>query len=128
MKAVLSVLLVAAAACSTEIGEPGGDDAPGTPDPSGGNNGNNDGSMTYVFAHTATELYKVDPDTLQITRVGPFQWVGAADQMTDLAIDKTGRMIGVSFSSVYQVDPRSARTTLLSSGLQGSFNGLSFVT
>jgi hypothetical protein len=47
--------------------------------------------------------------------------------MTDIAIDKTGDMIGVSFTSVYRVDPATAKTTLLTSNLQGMFNGLSFV-
>jgi hypothetical protein len=36
-------------------------------------------------------------------------------------------MIGVSFGSVYQVDPMTAQTTRLSTGLTGEFNGLSFV-
>jgi hypothetical protein len=130
MKAVLGMISIAAAmaaatACGPARGRPGDDDS-GTPDASGGDSGGNPG-FTFVYAHTATELYKVDPDTLQITRVGPFQWAGAADQMTDLAIDKTGRMIGVSFTAVYEVEPSSARTRLLSPGLQGSFNGLSFV-
>lgn len=84
--------------------------------------------MVYVYAHTSAALYKVDPDTLQVTKVGDFNWgsVGS-DQMTDLAIDKAGRMIGISYSRVYRVDPDTANTTLLSSSLSGSFNGLSFV-
>jgi hypothetical protein len=92
----------------------------------GGDSG--DGSMTYVYAHTSSTLYKVDPDTLAITMVGDFGWPnGASDQMTDLAIDKNGVMVGVSFGSVYKVDPTTAQATLLSSGLGGTFNGLSFV-
>ena len=60
--------------------------------------------------------------------VGNFGWPNnGSDSMTDLAIDKTGLMIGVSFSSVYRVDPTTAQATLLSSSLGGSFNGLSFV-
>jgi hypothetical protein len=47
--------------------------------------------------------------------------------MTDIAIDKNGTMIGVSFTSVYRVDPSNAVTTLLSNQLDRSFNGLSFV-
>jgi hypothetical protein len=102
-------------------------DAPGGgPGPEAGNPG--DGSTTYVYAHTSSTLYKVDPDTLAISMIGNFGWPnGASDQMTDLAIDKNGVMIGVSFGSVYKVDPTTAQTTLLSSGLAGTFNGLSFV-
>ena len=47
--------------------------------------------------------------------------------MTDIAIDKTGVMIGISYSRVYRVDATNAQTTLLSSSLDGTFNGLSFV-
>jgi large repetitive protein len=84
--------------------------------------------MVYVYAHTSSTLFRVDPDTLAVQQVAPFGWgtVGS-DQMTDIAIDRTGRMIGVSFDRVYRVDPTTAQTTLLSSSLSGTFNGLSFV-
>ena len=109
---------------------PGGDqlDAAVAPDTTG--NGGGDGSVieqVYVYAHTASTLYRVDPDTLAINQVGNFGWPSGSDQMTDLAIDQTGLMIGVSFSSVYRVDPTTAQATLLSSSLGGTFNGLSFV-
>lgn len=110
----------------------GGDDGFGTGDANGGggsgsNNGSGDAGTVYVYAHTASTLYKVDPDTLAITMIGNFVWPSFSDTMTDLAIDKTGQMIGVSYTSVYRVDPTNAHTTLLSSHLQGMFNGLSFV-
>lgn len=94
----------------------------------GGGGGGGDGEAVYVYAHTSSALYKVDPDTLQVSMVGNFNWgsVGS-DQMTDIAIDKTGQMIGVSYSRVYRVDPDTANTTLLSNSLSGNFNGLSFV-
>jgi hypothetical protein len=83
----------------------------------------------YVYAHTSSALYRVDPDTYAITMVGNFVWPTGvvSDTMTDLAIDKNGRMLGVSFTSVYEVDPMTAKCTLLSNQLAGSFNGLSFV-
>ena len=83
--------------------------------------------MTFVYAHTASTLYRVDPDTLAITMVGNFRWSNGSDQMTDIAIDKTGLMIGVSFTAVYRIDPSTAQATRLSTGLSGTFNGLSFV-
>lgn len=95
-----------------------GDDATGVP---------GDGAppeTTFVYAHTARELYQVDPDTLEVTRVGTFT---GNDDITDIAIDKTGTMIGISFGSVYRIDPSTAATTRLSNGLTGEFNGLSFV-
>jgi hypothetical protein len=80
-----------------------------------------------VYAHTSSTLYQVDPITLAITLIGNFGWSGGFDQMTDIAIDQNGEMIGISFTSVYRVDPATAQATLLSGGLAGSFNGLSFV-
>jgi hypothetical protein len=104
----------------------------GTTDGNGGGDsgGTGDGppaETTYVYAHTASTLYRVDPDTLAISLVGNFQWPGGSDQMTDIAIDKSGLMIGVSFDKVYRVDPSNAHATLLSASLDGTFNGLSFV-
>ena len=94
--------------------------------------GGGDGSATeqvYVYAHTASTLYRVDPDTLA-DHDGRRLRLGLGrhrDQMTDIAIDKNGEMIGISYTRVYRVDPTTAQTTLLSSSLGGTFNGLSFV-
>lgn len=131
MRAIaILVLLVACGAPTRRPGKGGGPDGgSGSPDAAGPMG---DGSMpgtTYVYAHTSDTLYKVDPDTLAITMIGAFGWPASVgtDQMTDIAIDKTGQMIGVSFTRVYRIDPGTAQTTLLSSNLAGSFNGLSFV-
>jgi hypothetical protein len=85
--------------------------------------------QVFVYAHTMFALYRVDPDTYAITLVGNFGWPAGVvnDSMTDLAIDKNGRMIGISFTAVYEVDPATAKCTLLSNMLAGNFNGLSFV-
>lgn len=102
-------------------GGPGGD-APG--------NGNADASpppgSASIYAHTSTSLYRVDPDTYAVTKVGDFDF-SPFEQMTDLAIDSTGQMVGVSFGAVYRVDPVTAHVTELSSSLAQQFNGLSFV-
>jgi hypothetical protein len=108
-----------------DTGDPGG----GTGSGSGSGSGSGgDGTVVYVYAHTSSTLYRVDPDTLAVQMVAPFNWgsVGS-DSMTDIAIDKAGVMIGISYSRVYKVDPATAQTTLLSNALNGTFNGLSFV-
>lgn len=108
----------------------GGDDQGGdggVTDGNGSGSGSNSPGVTYVFAHTASELYRVDPDTLAITKVGNFGWSNGSDQMTDIAIDKTGTMIGISYTAVYRVNTTTAAATRLSTGLSGEFNGLSFV-
>jgi len=89
--------------------------------------GSDTGGTVYVYAHTDSVLYRVDPDTLAITQIGPFVWSNGSDTMTDIAIDKNGQMIGVSFSSVYHVDTTNAHATRLTDSLGGTFNGLSFV-
>ena len=82
------------------------------------------GENALVYAQTSDSLYTINPTTFDITLVGRFN---DGDQMTDIAVDADGRMIGISFSAVYEVNPTTAQATLLSSRLDGSFNGLSFV-
>lgn len=128
---VLGVAALAVSACGPNQRKNPGDDDDGT---DGGttdadNNPPPDASvMTFVYAHTSSQLYKVDPDTLQVTLIGTFTFAGGgSDQITDIAIDKTGLMIGISFTSVYKIDPANAACTRLSQDLTASFNGLSFV-
>ena len=123
---VLGVTIVAACGPGPRR-EPGDGDGSADGGATGdGSNGSTEGT-TYVFAHTATELYKVDPDTYEVTLVDEFDWPSSDDEMTDLAIDKTGRMIGLSFGAVYNVDPVTAKATRLSYTTGGQFNGMSFV-
>lgn len=79
-----------------------------------------------VYAHTRSDLYKVDPDSLSITLVGPFVWPVGADNMTDIALDQDGNMVGISFTKIYDVDPKTAECVFLA-GLPETFNGLSFL-
>lgn len=129
--ACVCVLALVVAACGGPSGrsQGGGDDQgwDASPDGTGGGSGSNTPEVTYVYAHTSSTLYKVDPDTLAITRVGDFGWSNGSDSMTDIAIDKAGVMIGVSYTAVYRVNATTAAATRLSTGLDGTFNGLSFV-
>ncbi len=96
----------------------------------GGDSRSGDGPqapVTSVYAHTASALFRVDPETLSISKVGNFAWSNGSDEMTDLAIDQTGDMIGISFDSVYRVNPQTAQATRLNNRLTGNFNGLTFV-
>ncbi len=121
---------LALVACGPGGRQAGGDiDAHSTSMDGNSTGGDAGGGVTYVYAHTDSTLYRVDPDSLAITQVGNFVWPATViyDQMTDIAIDKNGVMLGVSFDKVYKIDPSTAVTTLLSSNLGGMFNGLSFV-
>jgi len=86
--------------------------------------------QSAVYAHTATSLYRIDPDTYAATKVGDFGLSGGLfDVMTDLAIDANGNLIGTTFDSVYSVDASTGAATKLAAGgsLFSQFNGLSFV-
>jgi hypothetical protein len=81
-----------------------------------------------IYAHSSTDLYSVNPDTLAVTHIGPFQWPAGSlfEQMTDIAVDRFGGIIGISYGSIYRVDPDTVLCTYLAE-LPTQFNGLSFV-
>ena len=85
------------------------------------------GFQGAVYAHTASELYKIDPDTLDVTLVAAFGWPNMlGDSMTDIALDKDANMVGISFGTVYAVNKDTAACTRLAA-LDRQFNGLSFI-
>lgn len=134
---VLALASLALAGCAEQThfgdGGPPGADGPGTSDtrPSDYLGPGIDYIYTgdpVVYAHSASELYKVDPDKLSVTLIGAFKWPGLSDQMTDIAIDKKGKMIGISFTTVYSVDPKTAVCTQLAPLTGGAdYTGLSYI-
>jgi hypothetical protein len=68
-----------------------------------------------VYAHTDNKLFTVDPkDTkLALTEVGSFNCIGggADPSMTDIAVDKDGKLFGVSATAVY-LDIKVSGTTV----------------
>jgi hypothetical protein len=82
---------------------------------------------SVVYGHSASALYTVDPDTLKVMEVGPFQWPSGSDEMTDIALDGKGNMVGISFGAVYSIDKSNAKCTFLSTFQGDRFNGLSFI-
>lgn len=131
MRAVLVLALLAACGPEATIGDDdhtGVDAAPGTGPDADPNRPDAPPAPenAAVYAHSSSALYRVDPDDLQVALVANFDWSDGIDSMTDIAIDKDGNMIGISFDSVYAVDKDTAATTRLAA-LQGQFNGLSFV-
>jgi hypothetical protein len=79
-----------------------------------------------VYAHSASQLYKIDPDSLSITLIGTFNFPVFGEQMTDIAVDPTGKMVGISFNNVYSIDTANAACTHLAA-LDRQLNGLSFL-
>jgi hypothetical protein len=48
------------------------------------------GPATTTTMGVGRALYRVDPESLAITKVADFGWSNGVDQMTDIAIDKDG--------------------------------------
>ncbi len=82
----------------------------------------------YIYAHSYTDLYTIDPRTTAVVHVGAFGWPTGMEQemMTDLAVDMNDKVTGISFDAVFDVDPKTAAATYLAP-LTASFNGLSYV-
>ena len=78
-----------------------------------------------VYAHSAQELYKIDPESLELSLLGNFNWPAAEDEMTDLAVDKDGLIIGVSRNVIYSVDDETMDCTALAT-IEEHLIGLSF--
>lgn len=136
---LLSALLlaVAAAGCGPSAGDDGQGEDAGVGDaffpqldawhsPDGANPDAPVGFIGAVYAHSSSQLYKIDPDTLDVTLVGAFDWPSGSDSMTDIALDKDANMVGVSFDVVYAVNKDTAACTRLAD-LDREFNGLSFI-
>jgi hypothetical protein len=58
--------------------------------------------------------------------VGEFGFSDLFEEMTDIALDELGQMVGISFGSLYQVDPETADCTYVAD-LDRDFNGLSYL-
>jgi hypothetical protein len=127
MRFVVVILAAWAVACGPTARDGGGVDAPANPDAAA------DAPLEpfdgAVYAHSYQKLYKVNPDTFQVTLVGTFGWPQGpeADLMTDIAVDKNENITGITFGAVYSVNKTTAEVTLLSTLTGEQFNGLTFL-
>jgi hypothetical protein len=82
-----------------------------------------------ILVNSADTLYRVDPATFDVTAIGTFSFPGGtADRITDIAIDRKGRMWAVGFEAVYSVDRKTLACTLLSPAYGHELNSLAIVT
>ena len=81
-----------------------------------------------VYAHSGTTLYRVDTTTYAATPVGPMTALGT-ESLTDLAIDKNDKMVGITLDKLYAVDETTAAVTLIKdlSASATGFTSLSYV-
>jgi hypothetical protein len=73
------------------------------------------GAASPIFVHTATQLFALDPTNPVVpVAIGAFDWIGGAGQdaaMTDLAVDKSGSLWGISARYAYQLVVQSHRAS-----------------
>jgi hypothetical protein len=135
---LVPVLVLAAASAACGRGVPGGEDAdPGAPDASSTIDGTPGpdamiSDFTTVYAHDDDILYRVDTATLDLIEVGPFGAALGTAGITDIAIDKDDRMVGVSLGKIWEIDETTGTASHLADFDLGNVDGnnltsLSFV-
>lgn len=91
---------------------------------------NGDGAVVLpasrVFAHSGSKLYQIDTTTLAPVEIGTLTGIGT-QSLTDIAIDKGDRMIGVTLDKLYAVDATTGAATLIKAMTEDGFTSLSFV-
>lgn len=115
--------LIAAVACATSEGSGGGIGGAagaGVGGSGGGGTGGGGGIVidapsdgpssgdTLVYVHTDTTLFQIDPTsaTPSLKQLGDFDCVGGSGQdpaMTDVAVDKAGKLWGISHTQVHEL-------------------------
>ncbi|MBL8957929.1 MAG: hypothetical protein JNK82_44550 [Myxococcaceae bacterium] len=103
-----------------DCGDPACSTAPACCTPSDG--GTVDGT---IYAHSATDLYIVNPSGWSVTRVGAFN---NGDQITDLAVTPNGNVYGISFDSLYTINKTTGRATLVAGVSGAANNGMTFIS
>ncbi len=82
--------------------------------------------FSKVYAHSGTVLYRLDTTTLLPVEIGPFNT--GNQSITDIAVDKNDRMLGVSLDNIYEINPATGAATFITA-YAGTANltSLSFV-
>lgn len=82
--------------------------------------------FSRVYTHSGQVLYRLDTNTLVPVEIGPFGLSGPS--ITDIAIDRDDRMLGITLSSLYRIDIATGAATLVTA-ISGTANltSLSFV-
>lgn len=82
-----------------------------------------------VYINTGGELWGFDPVAVRATFIGSFEdaYGSSPDTITDIAIDLSGNMYGVSFATLYRIDPTTAAVTRIGA-TDGELVGLTFLS
>lgn len=77
-----------------------------------------------VYGHSATTLYRLDPQTNEVSTVGDFN--GCTD-VWDIALDENAEIWGVTKTQLFKIDKKTATCTEMPSAAGNYPNSLSFV-
>jgi len=77
-----------------------------------------------IYANSPDALYRVDPVTFAVTKVGNFN---AGDQMTDVAVTPAGAVYGISFTTLYAINKTTGAATALGTVGGNGNNSLTFL-
>jgi hypothetical protein len=77
-----------------------------------------------IYANSPDALYRVNPVTFAVTKVGNFN---AGDQMTDVAVTPAGAVYGISFTTLYSINKTTGAATALGAVGGNGNNSLTFL-
>ncbi len=87
-----------------------------------------DGSIadwSAVYGHSGQVLYRLDTTTYETTAIGSF--LLGTKSITDIAIDKDDRMLGITLDEVFEINIETAEATKLADLQDDGFTSLSFI-
>jgi len=77
-----------------------------------------------IYANTSTALYRVDPTTFAVTRVGSFN---TSENITDVAVTPAGIVYAISFTKLYTVNKTTGAATAVATVGGSANNSLTFL-
>ena len=110
-------------------GSPADDDDFGLDDDDAAGDDDDDGAGAFIYAHTSSSLYEIDPDTYASTLIGNFAGLNALSQgVTDIGVDLFGEMWGTGFFEIYEIDVATAQATERNFDVSfGQMNAMTFL-
>jgi hypothetical protein len=106
------------------------DGQPAAPDASNSGSGTDAQTVdtSRVYAHSGGTLFRIDTQNLGTIQVGTMTGLGT-QSLTDLAIDKSDHMVGITLDKIYTIDPNTGTVTLIKDLSQSAkgFTSLSYV-
>lgn len=77
-----------------------------------------------IYANSPDALYRVDPVTFAVAKVGNFN---AGEQMTDVAVTPAGLVYGISFTTLYAINKTTGAATVIAAVGGNGNNSLTFL-